>query len=682
MLFAFTSISLSAIADYETDYNAAEAVLSSEELIWLEKHPVIKIAPDPEFRPIEFFDSNGTYSGMASDYAMLIGKKLGISFTVVKCKDWNEVMEKVQNQEVDILNAVIRTPDREKYLNFSYPYLRIPSVIIVKDSDLTYRTLDSLKNKTAVMVQDYGYTELIIKQNPLLNIITAPNLMEALKTVSLGEADAFIGDLATASYYIRTENLGNLRVSAEIEPPNISGFAVRSDWPELISILDKGISLLSNEEKLVIHRKWINVTPPHAISTDQIRSAVIIVGAIFLFIFAATMTWIHTLRKMVHLKTEQLQNELQERKKMERISAESESRLQAFLSTIPDPVWLKDKDGKFLFCNHVLSQIFGAPPKMIVGKTDHDFMDKEKADSVRKNDIMTVKSDKAQKFEESVFDVSKGRITYMETYKTPMFDPDGRLTGVLGIGRDITDRILYEKEIKLKNDELIEINNDLHQNRDELKKTIREKETLIRELYHRTKNTLQMINSMIVLQSKEHGENIAIQKMIANTESRIHSISLVHQMLYQSNDLSKISVKNYITSLAEKITESFGLNKDTISLKIDIEDNSFSIDTAIPFGLIINELITNSCKYAFTDIDKAAITIKMNSSGNNTYHFYYRDYGKGVPEGFDFRKSGSMGLQLIYTIGEHQLMGKVDMQSDNGVICTIDFQIATDHVRV
>ena len=100
-------------------YSQSVSLTYSEQL-WLEDHKIIKLAPDPYFQPIEFFDEKGTYKGLAADYARLISNKLGLNFQIVKCKDWIEVIQKTENGEVDMLNAVVKTPHREKIFNFYY----------------------------------------------------------------------------------------------------------------------------------------------------------------------------------------------------------------------------------------------------------------------------------------------------------------------------------------------------------------------------------------------------------------------------------------------------------------------------------------------------------------------------------------------------------------------------------
>jgi two-component sensor histidine kinase len=164
-----------------------------------------------------------------------------------------------------------------------------------------------------------------------------------------------------------------------------------------------------------------------------------------------------------------------------------------------------------------------------------------------------------------------------------------------------------------------------------------------------------------------------LQLLMRNIESRIQSISLVHKMLFQSNDLSHIPLTQYARNLSLMLLESYEISPRQISFDIRMEDQELLIDTAIPFGLILSELITNSFTHAFPAGRAGVITIAMDEIGADRNRLTYADNGVGVREGFDFRASPSLGLSLIYSLGERQLGGSVKFESGRGLRCTIDF---------
>ncbi|MDY0223009.1 MAG: PAS domain S-box protein [Desulfobacterium sp.] len=426
--------------------------LTNNEKAWLKAHPVIKLAPDPEFKPIEFFDQNGFYTGIAADYTKLLEQKLGIKFTVIQCANWDDVTQRIKNREVDILNAVVKTPQRETYLRFPSQYLEIPSVIIARKNVNTDLTLDMLKGMKVVMVSGYGYGDLIRNRYPELDIEFVPELKTALRKVSFGMVDAFVGDLATASFYIESEGITNLKIVGETEPPNISGFAVRSDWPELSDILEKGIALFTEDEKKAIFNKWIHLSVEPGVTMREFKRYAVISICIVTFLVFSFLFWNRQLKRVVNHRTEDLRKEIEERRRTEKALEESKRNLRTLIDTLPDLIWSKDSNGVYLFCNKRFEDFFGAQEQNIIGKTDYDFVDKNLADFFRKNDNQAILKGGPTTNEESIPFASDGHYEILETIKTPLYKPSGELAGILGVGRDITQRTKAEDTLRSERD--------------------------------------------------------------------------------------------------------------------------------------------------------------------------------------------------------------------------------------
>ncbi len=348
------------------------ASLTKDETAWLNAHPSIRLAPDPEFKPIEFFDQNGNYAGLAADYTRLLEQKLNIEFEIVRCKNWEEVTQRMHRQEIDVLNAVVQTPQRKTYLRFPRPYLEIPSVIIVRKNVKDNLTLAMLKGMKIVMVAGYGYADLICNKYPDLDIELVPELKTALGKVSFGMTDAFVGDLATASFYIESEGITNLRIAGKTDPPNISGFAVRSDWPQLSHILEKGMALITPEEKQVIYNKWIHLETEPGVNLQEFKGLILALLGIISMVIIGFLLWNRLLKRMVNLKTEDLTREIEEHRQTESALKKSEEKYRSIIEDAVEGIFQSTPQGQFVIVNPAFARMLGyaSPEELIAMVSD------------------------------------------------------------------------------------------------------------------------------------------------------------------------------------------------------------------------------------------------------------------------------------------------------------------------
>lgn len=193
--------------------------------------------------------------------------------------------------------------------------------------------------------------------------------------------------------------------------------------------------------------------------------------------------------------------------------------------------------------------------------------------------------------------------------------------------------------------------------------SLKEKEHLLKEIHHRVKNNLQIISSLLNLQSENAGDEKFLA-MIRESKNRIMSMALIHEMLYVTKDLSQINVHNYITKLCNSVYQSFYTKDCSIMFEYDIDESLFfEIDNMIPVGLIVNEIISNSLKYAFPD-KKGVISVSF-SKNNDKYILTAHDNGVGIPKNFDHKTAKSLGMQLIHMLSE-QLDGELLVDSKKG----------------
>lgn len=204
---------------------------------------------------------------------------------------------------------------------------------------------------------------------------------------------------------------------------------------------------------------------------------------------------------------------------------------------------------------------------------------------------------------------------------------------------------------------------------EEISRQNKEKEVMLKEIHHRVKNNLQIINSLISLQSNFVQDEKALA-LFDECRNRVSSMALIHEKMYETKDLANIKVNEYVADLVENLIQTYGINQRA-ELNFDIRVSTFDIDTIVPFGLLINEIVSNSLKYAFKD-GGGTIFVKLKQK-DNRYELEIGDNGIGFPEGFVRAKSETLGMQLIDVLAE-QLGGTVEVRTGNGVIYYIVFE--------
>ena len=228
---------------------------------------------------------------------------------------------------------------------------------------------------------------------------------------------------------------------------------------------------------------------------------------------------------------------------------------------------------------------------------------------------------------------------------------DGKIFGLSVFAQDISERKRSEEQIS---------------------RSLSEKEILLRELYHRTKNNMSVIISILRLQANEIGD-ARLSEAFAVSVDRIRSMSLVHDKLYSTSDLSRIDLSGYIIELANRLISGYSLPDDKPQLVLEMDSVGAALDTAISCGLIVNELVTNSLKHAFKEKGKGVINIKLRKGEDGMIRLSISDNGIGMAPGFDIQRDGHLGLRLIRTLAQRKLRARMEFAAERGVSCELAF---------
>jgi two-component sensor histidine kinase len=207
---------------------------------------------------------------------------------------------------------------------------------------------------------------------------------------------------------------------------------------------------------------------------------------------------------------------------------------------------------------------------------------------------------------------------------------------------------------------------------DRLKAAVAEKDALLRELYHRTMNNMQMVSSMLSLASGKIGSD-GDRGMLDEIRNRIYAMSLAHEMLYDSRDLSLVPMGGYAKDLAQLLLRGYGA-EGRVEVVVEAEGIGLPIDAAIPCGLVLNELLSNAIRHAFPAARSGRILVRMSGMPDGRVELVVADDGAGVPPGFDFRRDKGLGIETALLLAESQLGGELEFSSARGVECRVRFR--------
>jgi PAS domain S-box-containing protein len=370
----------------------------------------------------------------------------------------------------------------------------------------------------------------------------------------------------------------------------------------------------------------------------------------------------------------------------QRAFSESEERYRSLIDQIPDYV-IVHRDGIILYANPATAAYSGYALPDLIGRSVLTFVAPEDHETVKK--IIY-----GRKTVEATSPYEVKLIMRNGTYHTMRVN--GSIIGfngepaVLAVITDIETIKQAEQAIQCANEDLerkvvertaalIRANKDLiaeiaaHGRAEaEILQSLEEKDVLLREIHHRVKNNLQIIISLMNLQSRSITDKTVLGSLM-DCQSRVRAMALVHERIYQSHAIAEINLKDYLDYLTKQIAQFYNIRQQQIGITVTMDDLIVDIDTVIPTGLIMNELISNSFKHAFPDGRKGAICIECTPRGADRIRIVYHDTGTGIPAGFNWKQAESLGLQLLNSLTD-QLDGTIELVPGEGTTFIIEIK--------
>jgi len=352
--------------------------------------------------------------------------------------------------------------------------------------------------------------------------------------------------------------------------------------------------------------------------------------------------------------------DISDRKLVEDALLAERNRVQQYLDIAAVIIISLDLSGKIQLLNRHATELFGITEESALGKTLTEILPHEA-------DFLT---GVANALETKTNHKWESALSSTQTFiwrSSPLMKRDGHVDGTLIAGTDVTELAHTQQSLQEAHDQLekrVQVRTEeLRKTNDDLRASLREKEVLLKEIHHRVKNNLQLISSLLSLQVRSR-KGATVDQLVYEIQGRIHSIALLHEMLYQSGDLVHVNFGKYIETLAQTIVRYFGMNS-RVDVNVTAEDIKLSLDGSIYCGLLLNELITNAMKHAFPAGRKGTLNIAAGRNGESEVVLSVADDGVGLPESFDIANATSLGLELVQSLTT-KLHGELEITGEKG----------------
>jgi PAS domain S-box-containing protein len=359
--------------------------------------------------------------------------------------------------------------------------------------------------------------------------------------------------------------------------------------------------------------------------------------------------------KEITASRDELNNEVTQRLLSEDALRKERDRAQNYLDIVGAIILIIDRNGNISLINKKGCQVLGLAEKDILGRNWFEsFIPSSEQDSTRNifNQIMRKENGLNEYYENKII-CHSGESRMIAWHNTTLKDESEGIIGTLSSGEDITDRKLADEKIKI---------------------SLIENDVLLKEIHHRVKNNMQIIQSFLSLQADTIKET-EYKKPLIESNNRIKSMALIHETLYRSKDMINLDVESYFNEITQHLLRIYQKQEVDIDLKINIDSIKMDMDLCIACGLILNELVSNALKYAFESGTIGKLSITLKKAGKKQCVLIVKDNGGGLPTDFNIEESESLGLKIVSILVKGQLKGSINLNNDNGAFFDIKFPL-------
>ena len=610
----------------------------------------IIVGGDNNYPPYEFVDSGGKPSGFNVDLVRAVAEAMGLEVEI-KLGPWAGMRRAVETGRVDMLQGMFYSEKRTQLLDFSIPHTVVYHTVFIRKGSPGIRSLEDVRDKE-ILVQRGDIMHDYVLENSLSNkVITVDAPEDALRLLASGKHDCALLAKMQGLYLANRFRLSNLTTAGKPFSPKEYCFAVKKGNEGLLHRLNEGLGIIKATGRYrEISDKWLGVLEPPGISKDTLIKYTFLILALFLFLLSCAGFWFWSLKQQVALRTKELKKEVTERERTAEALRESEGKYRSIFENAVEGIFQATPEGRYLSVNPALARMYGydSPEEVIALVTDiqaQQYVVPE--DRLRLKEVYA-EHGFVEGFETQIYR-KDGSVIWISMSSRAVRDPDGVVRYYEGTALDISERKRAEEQIKA---------------------SLGEKEVLLKEVHHRVKNNLQIMSSLLNLQI-QYLNDPATREIFRTSMDRIKSMALIHDKLYRSESLSSIYFPGYVSDLVRDLVGAYTMGKG-IALNLDVDPVLLDMDTAIPLGLVINELVSNALKHGFPGGSGGTVAIDLHREDTRVT-LSVTDDGIGFPQELDFMNTPSLGMQLVTALVE-QLEGTIELKRGEGTKFTIAFK--------
>ena len=595
-------------------------------------------------RPIQYIDESNNAKGIFPEIINKVALQEGWQVEYIPLS-FTEGMRQLTKGEIDLMSSVAYSPKRTSDLSFTHETVITTFARIYTRKNIEINSiLDLADMRIAVpkngmlYVGPGGIKDLLKGFNVQCTFLEKDTFEEVMQSVAEGHADAGVASRLTGNKFEAI--LGLKRTPIVFRPLQLRiAFPKNGVHTSKLQVsIDQAIKKMKPDEGSVLNKALAQLFGAGIPTRKVIPLWLIIAFLVIIGSLGVVLVFLAILRRQIRKRTQALTN--------------SESRWRSLTETSPDHILTLDTSLNVQFANFAAP---GLTVKELIGTPLYQYIEgKEKQNEVKAilEDVLRTGEEKSY---ETVYHIPDGGTIHYESTAVPrMLEGSEGFIGLTISSRNITERKQAEEKIKA---------------------SLKEKQILIDEIHHRVKNNMNVVSSLLKLQTKNI-EDEKTKDILKDSQSRIYAMSAIYETIHGSENLSEISLKKYLYKITNSIFQSSAVNSKIVKIKNDITEMPISINQASPLGLIINELISNSLKYAFPEERKGQISVSMKKLDKQT-ELIVSDNGIGISPNLDWKNTNTLGLKLVRTLVENQLDGTIDMESTNGTKFIIKFNIET-----